>query len=315
VALGAILVFAFVIAVDPYDSGRLGLLHVTGTTDRNLRTANASRARNPQFDSAIIGNSHGLNLKPGELSQATDFHFVQLSIQATTAREQLAMLDFFMQHHQRIGALVIVTDEVWCTHDPALPTTRPFPFWLYGGTTFDYALRLFSVHGISTAFGRVMIGLGLRKGNDPEGTNTYEEPGLPRFNPVIPAETSPQQAAPAPAGKVNDFFPAVAQLEARIRQLPTEVSLVFVAPPFFYPELPRPGSVEAAEQEACHAALRRLVAGRPHSIFIDYHIDAALTRDPANFLNADHYRAKIARKMEEGIIASLRLGNGAKIDF
>jgi hypothetical protein len=40
-----------------------------------------------------------------------------------------------------------------------------------------------------------------------------------------------------------------------------------------------------------------------------------MTRDPTNFVDHIHYRAKIARKMEEGIVASIRLGEAAKIDF
>jgi hypothetical protein len=57
------------------------------------------------------------------------------------------------------------------------------------------------------------------------------------------------------------------------------------------------------------------VAGRPHSNFIDYRIDNALSRDPANFVDLIHYRAKIAQKIDQGVIASFAFGNAAKIDF
>jgi hypothetical protein len=57
------------------------------------------------------------------------------------------------------------------------------------------------------------------------------------------------------------------------------------------------------------------VAGRPHSNFIDYRIDNALTRDPANFADLIHYRAKIARKINQGVIASILQGSAARIDF
>ena len=58
-----------------------------------------------------------------------------------------------------------------------------------------------------------------------------------------------------------------------------------------------------------------IVAGRPNSNFIDYRIDNALTRDPANFADFIHYRAKIAHRLDEGIAASIRFGEAAKIDF
>ena len=71
----------------------------------------------------------------------------------------------------------------------------------------------------------------------------------------------------------------------------------------------------AAEEQACAAALRKVVAGRPQSNFIDFRVDNALTRDRANFMDFGHYRAPIARRMEQGIAESIKLGSGAKIEF
>src|SRR5437868_4251016 len=140
-ALGAALVFALVLIVDPYDSGRVGLLGIHGVDDISPRTANASRARDPQFDSAMIGNSTGQLLKPSELSRLTGLRFVQLTTPGTGPREQLAILDYFARKHPAIGALVIVTDSAWCSRDPALQ--HPFPFWLYGESDVDFIGRLF----------------------------------------------------------------------------------------------------------------------------------------------------------------------------
>src|SRR5260370_23146651 len=76
--LGALLLLAVMLAVDPYDSGRFGLLGIEGVADSTEVTANASRARDPQFDSAVFGNSTRQRLIPAELSQATGLHFVHL---------------------------------------------------------------------------------------------------------------------------------------------------------------------------------------------------------------------------------------------
>ena len=43
----------------------------------------------------------------------------------------------------------------------------------------------------------------------------------------------------------------------------------------------------------CNVALKRIVAGRPHSNFINYRVDNALTRDRANFIDYIHYRSII----------------------
>jgi hypothetical protein len=311
IAFGTSLLFAFVIVVDPYDSGRLGFVGIDGVNDWNQRTASASRARDPRFDSAVIGNSHGQILNPAELSRMTGARFVQLTVPGTASREQLAILDFFMRHHQRVDGLVIITDEVWCTHDPALPLAAPFPFWIYGDSTLDYVSRLLSWRALGHSFQRVMIDLGLRNRSDPDGFSNYEELKIQDRHP----DAVEQNYQPSPAGSVSDFFPAIRLLDSVIRRLPASVPVVLVVPPTFYTAIPRPGSTEAAEQDTCDAALRGLVAGRPNSNFINYRIDYALTRDRANFVDVSHYRAKVARKMEEGIAASIRSGEAAKIDF
>src|SRR5205809_758750 len=65
----ALLLLAILITVDPYDSGRFGIFGIEGVSDINSSTANASHARDPQFDAAVIGDSTGQLLKPAELSR------------------------------------------------------------------------------------------------------------------------------------------------------------------------------------------------------------------------------------------------------
>ena len=119
---------------------------------------------------------------------------------------------------------------------------------------------------------------------------------------------------PAPA-QVSEDFPGVTLLGAAITKWPADLAVVLAVPPTYYTLVPRPGSLAAAEAQACNAALGKLVAGRPRSNFIDYRIDNALTRDRANFMDFGHYRAPIARRMEQGIAESIKLGDKATIEF
>jgi hypothetical protein len=125
----------------------------------------------------------------------------------------------------------------------------------------------------------------------------------------------PREMMPTAAGMDDASFPAIVRLERELSKLPAEVPLVLVMPPTFHTLVPPPGSIAASENNTCAKALKRLTAGRAHSNFIDFRVDNALTRDPANFADVIHYRAKIARKLEDGIAASIKLGNAAKIDF
>jgi hypothetical protein len=306
-ALGAALVFAFVIAVDPYDSGRFGFLRIEGVSDVNPNTANASRARDPQFDSAIIGDSTAQLLKPSELSSMTGARFVQLTVPGTGPREQLAILDFFVRHHARIGAVVIAADDVWCTRDAALPPPHPFPFWLYGKSKLDYAARLFSSRSLGRAWRRVLIGLGLRERSRADGYWDYEATGSRDFQPAIAPHLAP---APPPTGAASDVFPAIAHLKDAVGKLPADVPVVLFAPPVFYTHIARAGGATAAEDHACKTALKGAVHGRARGAFIDYRVDNTLTRDPANFTDYVHIGARAARQVEREIAA--RVGRADK---
>jgi hypothetical protein len=309
--IGALLLFTVMIAVDPYDTGRFGLFGIDGVDDRNTQTATASRARDPQFDSAVIGNSTAQLLNPADLSRATGLRFVQLYLTGGTAREQLAVLDFFLRNHSRVGALVIVADPFWCSHQRVEPRPGDFAYWLYGQNSLAYAARLMSWPAIEHVAQRISIGLGWRQRNNPDGFFSYEDiwpPGTFR------EASRPRDPVPVAAPK-RDIFPEISLLGDVVKGLPADVSVVVVVPPTFHTFVAKPGTPEATEREACNAALQRVVAGRPHSNFINYRVENTLTRDSANFADFIHYRPVIADRMVEGIAASVRLGASARIDF
>jgi hypothetical protein len=310
-ATGACMILALMLAVDPYDSGRFGWLGITGVNDRNATTANVSRARDPQFDAAIFGNSTGQLLEPARLSRATGLRFVQLVAPGADPRGQLAILDFFARHHPQIGALVFVLDEPWCSEAlPPLPRSA-FPFWLYGESALAYAGHLFTWRALDRAFQRIDIGLGRRAPMNPDGFWSYEEAWPPGKRP----EEGPKPPSPPSSGTIERGFPFAGLLHAAIGKLPVDVPVILLSPPTFHRLVPEPGSAAAAHLAACNAAYKAIVAGRPHSNFIDYRVDNALTRDPANFVDMIHYRAGIARRLEDGVVASLRAGEGARIEF
>lgn len=309
--IGALLLLAAMIVIDPYDSGKFGLLGIDGVNDRDSHTATASRARDANFDSAIIGNSTALLLDPVELSRATGLRFVQLSLVGAGPREEFAALDFFLRHHSHVGALVVVTDPSWCAHDRADPWGR-FPYWLYGESSLRYAAKLISWPAIQHASQRLSIGLGLSKRMDPTGAFNSDDVWPPgEFHEA----NRPRDPPPAATIAGRDTFPEVSLLDDVIKKLPISVAVVLAVPPTLSTMVAQPGTVAAAEREACNVALTRIVAGRPHSNFINYRVDNAMTRDRANFVDFIHYRPSLAARMSEGIAASIEVGNAAAIDF
>ena len=132
------------IAVDPYDSGRSACFGIEGVDDASPRTANASRARDPQFDSAIIGNSTGQLLKPADCRESTGLRFVQLTVagrQSARAARRAGFLPAASSARRRAG----VRDRSipGASTSRALPRNTRFPFWLYGEEHARFCGRLF----------------------------------------------------------------------------------------------------------------------------------------------------------------------------
>jgi hypothetical protein len=73
----------------------------------------------------------------------------------------------------------------------------------------------------------------------------------------------------------------------------------------FVTALPAAGSEAAELMAQCQGALSRLVDGR--GTFIDFAVDGESARDPANFMDPTHYRAGLARELDDAIVAVLEL--------
>ena len=159
---------------------------------------------------------------------------------------------------------------------------------------------------------RISIGLGWRKRGRPDGYFSYED----IWHPGVFRETNlPWDPVPAQSAEVRESFPEIALLGAAVKRLPANVPVVLAVPPTLASVVAKPGTPAAADREACNAALKRVVAGRPNSNFINYRVDNALTRNRDNFADFIHYRPILAHKMVEGIADSIKRGEAAKVDF
>ncbi len=172
--LGGSAAFGFILLVDPYDRGHPGLGWLSGIVDEDPRTASASRGRDRRFNSAVIGNSHGQLIDPARLSSGTGLNFVQLTVPGTGPREQLTLMQWFIDHHDHIGAVVLAADSTWCTQDPALPITTPFPFWLYTESNAEYAANVLRSDALDRGWRRILVAFGIRHESDPTGFSDYE---------------------------------------------------------------------------------------------------------------------------------------------
>jgi hypothetical protein len=70
--------------------------------------------------------------------------------------------------------------------------------------------------------------------------------------------------------------------------------------PYYAAGLPQAGSLTAKRLEGCKARAAQLAAARG-AAYLDFLQDDRMTRDPANFWDALHYRSHIARAIENAI--------------
>ncbi len=294
------LLFTLLLLIDPYDSARFPTLGIVGIDDHNPRMANVSRGRDPAFDGAVFGNSTGQLIDPHRIGPPTHLSFTQLTVPATGPREQLAMMGWFSSHHDEMRALILVADNSWCAQSPDLQVTHPFPFWLYGGNR-DYVAHVLNSKSLDRAVWRVQIALGMRARTDPVGYSDYLAGKNFAFVPQVPEPVEDLSIAKFPLQ-----FPWINRLRDQIARLPLEASVVIVVPPIYAPLLDPANNVGALVETACKSMLEGSLAGRHHATFLDFRVDDAVTRDPANFADGVHYRNNVAREIEERIVAALR---------
>jgi hypothetical protein len=300
--------FAFLMLIDPYDSGRFPSVGISGVSDVTQRTLNVSLGRSEKFDATIFGNSHGQLLDPERLSQSTGLSFVLLTIPGAFAPEQLAMMHFFIRHHARIGALVLVADDMWCREH--LESWNWFPFWLYGDSNVEYLVHSLNARSAGAAWRRIRHAMGQLEPSGPRGYDDYEKgrPADYRFD--FPKRVPSVRRLTAVTDLSARAFPAIDQLAAELAAAPAGTPLVVVFPPVYYAALPTAPQRIAALRE-CKARLARLAARTPGGGSLDYLVDTPLTRDQASFQDLDHIRAPVARQIEQAIAGMLKGASAA----
>ncbi|CAO3433981.1 hypothetical protein [Azospirillum doebereinerae] len=291
--------------IDPFDTGRFGSPAGAGMPHAGPRLVNASRGRDARFDSAVIGNSHAQLIDPERLSASTGGRFVSLTTPGTGPVEQLAMARWFVAHHRdRIGALVIGLDQLWCRPDGDLAPPNPFPFWLYAPDRWTYVAGLLKPDNLKYAWRR----LGMLAGSIPaarvDGYDDYDQGRVWRAEEV---EARLAEAGPWNVERLagEPLFPGVGLLGAFLSDLPrgTAVSLVFT--PMHARALPAPGSPGESLMARCKTAYRALAKDSGAVAVVDLLKRSALADEKENFWDLTHYRGPVARVVEETIVASL----------
>lgn len=160
-----LLVFIFIILINPYDN-----LHLKINAERvpitwNQRYSYPAIARKHIFDSAIIGTSTARLLNPEILNSIFNANFVNLSMNSATAHEQSQIFNLFRKDHASIKYILFGIDAVWCdtTENPDQYTPRPFPIWMYDENNRNDYFHMFNITALIDSLRLIQYWFGLRK--------------------------------------------------------------------------------------------------------------------------------------------------------
>jgi hypothetical protein len=282
----------FIIAADPFDTGRFALLNVHGVPETPYAYAMPSRSRDMSFDAAILGNSVATLLDPERLSALTGRHFVQLSLPGTHATEANVVGRSFLAHHQgRPVAVLLTLDPYWCE---SAPTLAGFPFWLFGSTP-SYLAHVVSGEAMVMAFSRIGFRIGLAEPARRDGYDNVER--LWVWN----ADEIARRLAIVPPSELEDgstLMPQLDVIRGFIARAGAGSRFVLLWTPVHVNALPVPGSPAERRLIACKASFAGLAEQDPSVRILDWRVRGPLASDINNFWDPFHYRGAVARNLE-----------------
>lgn len=302
---GLALLYGFVCLVDPWDalplSPRLPRVPISG----NARFSFPALARDPRFDSVLLGTSTARLLQPAMLDPEFGARFANLSMNSATAFEQSEMLQVFLRAHPAPVAVLIGIDAAWCEPAPQRFTSRPFPEWMYRRTLWPGYSHMLTPYAVQEAANQFAVMLHLKR-------RRYGMDGYTRFVPPDSAYTVagrdaafarwplPDPAPPAPGPAPE--FPAMALLRADLVAIPGGTRVVLFFAPYQLEQQGVPGSATRLRWEACKRAVVQAAAATGTEVQ-DYLVPSDITRTRDNYWDPLHYRETVAARLARALAA------------
>jgi len=316
--------YLFVLLVDPYDSLRFSLPLERAPASQNQRYSYPALARDPRFDSLVIGNSTIAMLRPDKLSQTLGGRFVNLAINDGIAIEQARLLDLFARHHPRVATAIFGIDMAWCQVETDYRRVGiwPFPHWLYDENPWNDLVNLFDLPAVENAGRQLAIAAGLRPlVYHRDGYNPFlpppEQYDLARVREKIYGEGGPRPPAPmVPAEEISEAdiaawsFASHALMADMLAALPDATRKVLLFVPYHRYFQPQPGSRAAVRYRECKRRLANLAASVPNSMVVDFMIPSEITSHDENYWDDRHYTRAVADRIVDLIAGALREHHG-----
>ena len=304
-------VFLFVVLVDPWNALPVHMPWIhRPPVDANTRYSHPALARDPAFDSIVLGTSTSRLLRPATLDRLFGGHFANLAMSSGHAWEQMQLLALFQRHHPVPRMVVIGLDWEWCATAANFHQTSadfPYPPWLF---TDDPTLGRWAVlpHMLSLyAVARAGEAVGQWSGLVPPavGPDGYT-PFVPEDSVYDPAKVAAKLAeAPRwdpPPPPWDLITPAM--LRDGLASLPDSTRKLLYFVPYNHRIIDLPPGASRDFQALCKQRLTAAVRDIANTAVVDFMIAGPITSDDANYWDALHTRLGVAARMTEDLAAA-----------
>lgn len=302
----ALLVYGFILVLDPYQNVPFSPPLARAPVSTNQRFAYPALARNPNFDSAIIGTSTSRLLDPERLNKLLNAQFVNLAMNSATAYEQLRIHEVFARHHSNSAYLIVGVDETWCNRASTIEnyTFREFPEWMMDENRWNDLLYLFNDKALENAVRMYQLVNGKREAkyrNDGYRDYTGEFRERDRGNLMkrlygsggrdyVRADVYPTRL------HADWSYPLLDELASLVRRaFPARIVIVF--PPLHARYI----AGIADNMGECKARVIALFSNADNVVIADYLHASALTEDDANYWDSIHTTRNVARLIENDL--------------
>lgn len=317
--LGALL-YLTVLIVDPYGTVWFSPPLARAPVDSNQRFSYPAIARDPGYDSVVIGTSTTRMLRPDLLEKAFGGRFANLSLNSGTAYEQRMLLDLFARHHAAIKTVVIGIDVTWCERqdDYARFTPRPFPAWMYDEDRWNDLLHLFNLRALEQTGKEIGWLLGLHgSAFDANGFRAFLPPpedydletarghiyGKGPREPLAPAEPP---AIVSREERQSWVYATHRDLTAMLEGLPKATTKILMLVPYHHRAQPAPDSLAEAEWNECRRRLVDIAAGLDNAHVVDFMFRSIVAMRDENFWDVLHFGAETADRLPGWLAEAVR---------
>jgi hypothetical protein len=304
VVLVLVAVIAWLVVIDPYRVIPISPAFDRQPLQRNRNYSVAGLARDPQFDSAIIGSSTAAMLNPEQLNAEFGGRFVSLTIWGATAWQQSVVAGTFHHFHPSAKRVLMLLDAFWCGGSlPQRPSANTFPAWMYENPAWLIAPRLFGMVALKDSVEQLRYIRGQSRsqaridGYEPQ----FPDDSLFVMDDVRTRIYGGREPKPIPSHDLDVVrknamdrassrraYPNLIYLDEIMAKFsaPTKLVLAF-APIHAYAQ--RSGRIDdIALYEGCKYAVVAAVGRRANTLVADLMLDSAFTRDDRNYWDPMH---------------------------